>query len=235
MKIIMKFLGNTVEVNQMIVRQYVDNFIQTAKSDANKAYNLLDEEYKAKKFGSMDNFKNYLSNNLEKIQNSSISKYSAKDMDDYIQYYYIDSNDNTFLIRKPKGKENYTILLDEYTVKEKEYINSYNKLSNVQKVYNNIFIFFRIINEKEYKSAYNLLDETFKQNNFPTVAKFEEYAKSHFWNNSVITIKSIEKQGDIYTGSLKIESGFGLSAEQISKTYAIQLKENAGFVMSFGV
>ncbi len=233
----MKLLGSNISstISLETVTDYVDDFVQTAETDVNKAYELLDEEYKAKKFGTLDNFKRYISNNIEKIYNSSPKSYGGNKKADYTEYYYMDTDNDMFIIRKAENKEGYTILLDEYTVKGDDYINGYEKYTEEQKIYNNIFIFFRMINEKEYSSAYNLLDETFKTNNFDTVDKFEEYAKSNFWNDNILTITKIQKQGDIYTGFFKITSGVGIATEEKTKTFAIQLKENAEFVMSFGI
>lgn len=236
MRLITIFLGSSTSVSdQEIISNYVSDFIQISQDNVNQAYNLLDEEYRNKKFGNIENFKNYLLNNLDKMQNSALTKYGKNIKENYTEYYYMDTNNDMFIIRKAENKEDYSILLDEYTIKGDDYLNGYEKYTEEQKIYNNIFIFFRMINEKEYNSAYNLLDETFRANNFDTVDKFQEYAKNNFWNNNILTITKIQKQGDIYTGLFKIASGVGVSAAEKSKTFAIQLKENAEFVMSFGV
>ncbi len=226
---------DTVNVsNGKMLEKYLKKFCQTAEKDINKAYNLLDEEYRNKKFGNIENFKNYVSNNIDKIYNATLREFSASRKADYTEYSCIDSN-NYFFIIKEKSVGNYTILLDEYTIQTEEYIQQYNKFKDEEKVNQNISIFFRMLNEKEYNSAYKLLDETFKNNNFPTIDEFAEYIKNNFWDNNIANMVQIKKQEDVYVCTYSVRSGVSLSAQEKTKTFVMQLKEGTDFVMSFSV
>ena len=62
----------------------------------------------------------------------------------------------------------------------------------------NIQKFFEAINHQDYTYAYSKLDETFKNNNFETIAEFEAYMKKNFFGKNKLAAGKVEKQGNIY-------------------------------------
>ena len=92
---------------------YLNDYIHNMFYDVEKAYNLLDEEYRLEKFGSLDNFKIYV-NNLE-YSTYVLSRYYKKDTNGYIIFGVYDKNGNFFAF-KTKGVLQYTVYLDDYTV-----------------------------------------------------------------------------------------------------------------------
>ena len=116
-----EFLKN-YEVNEYIssyvsdedmAKIYLNDYIHNMFYDVEKAYNLLDEEYRLEKFGSLDNFKIYV-NNLE-YSTYVLSRYYKKDTNGYIIFGVYDKNGNFFAF-KTKGVLQYTVFLDDYTV-----------------------------------------------------------------------------------------------------------------------
>ena len=116
-----EFLKN-YEVNEYIAsyvsdedmaRIYLNDYIHNMFYDVEKAYNLLDEEYRVEKFGSLDNFKVY----VDSLEYSTyvLSRYYKKDIDGYIIFGVYDRNGNFFAF-KTKGVLQYTVYLDDYTV-----------------------------------------------------------------------------------------------------------------------
>lgn len=116
-----EFLKN-YEVNEYIAsyvsdedmaKIYLNDYIHNMFYDVEKAYNLLDEEYRNKKFGSLDNFKVY----VDSLEYSTyvLSRYYKKDIDGYIIFGVYDKNGNFFAF-KTKGVMQYTVYLDDYTV-----------------------------------------------------------------------------------------------------------------------
>lgn len=91
---------------------YLIDYISLIYSDINSAYNLLDETYRNKKFGSLENFKNYITSS--KFSNK-ISKYYIQTKGDYTIYGVYDSNNNLFIF-KTNGVMQYTVYFDEDTV-----------------------------------------------------------------------------------------------------------------------
>ena len=92
---------------------YLNEYIHTMYSDINKAYNLLDEEYRNKKFGNIENYRAYVSN-----LNSSSYHLDSFYIDDSKKnkiYGIYDTNGNMFIF-ETNGIMQYKVYLDDYTV-----------------------------------------------------------------------------------------------------------------------
>ena len=116
-----EFLKN-YEVNEYITsyvsdedmaKIYLNDYIYNMFYDTKKAYNLLDEEYRTKKFGTLENFENY----VDSLEYSTyvLARYYKKDINGYIIFGVYDKNGNFFAF-KTKGVLQYTVYLDENTV-----------------------------------------------------------------------------------------------------------------------
>lgn len=92
---------------------YLDDYIYRVVSNPEEAYLLLDEEYRNKKFGSVNNFKQY----AETISNTEvvIDKYLVSSSDGYTIFKIYDKNENIYIF-KTKGVMQYIVYLDETTV-----------------------------------------------------------------------------------------------------------------------
>lgn len=89
---------------------YLNDFKSYLYSNINYAYQLLNEDYRTLKFGTVDNFLNYIkSTNL----NSNIDRYSINDTKDV---YTIYTENNMKYIFKAKSVMEYEVYLDDYTV-----------------------------------------------------------------------------------------------------------------------
>lgn len=96
-----------------MARIYLNDYIQNMYSDVERAYNLLDEEYRNKKFGSLENYKNYI-NSLE-ATSYKLSTYYKHNKDGYIIFGVTDQNSNLYIF-KTNGVMQYSVFLDDYTV-----------------------------------------------------------------------------------------------------------------------
>jgi hypothetical protein len=92
---------------------YFNDYIYIMYSDINKAYSLLDEEYRDKRFGSVDNYKNYI-NSLDNL-NYTIDSFYIDDSGKNKVYGIYDTNGNIFIF-ETSGVMQYTVYLDDYTV-----------------------------------------------------------------------------------------------------------------------
>lgn len=92
---------------------YLNDYIHTMYLNEEKAYNLLDEEYKNKKFGSLDNYKNYVSS--LNYSTYEVSKYYKVSKKGYLIFGVYDTNGNFFGF-KTNGVMQYKVYLDENTV-----------------------------------------------------------------------------------------------------------------------
>ena len=151
------------------------------------------------------------------------------------EYILVDNYGTSYTVRETSIM-NYTIMLDNYTIKVDTYEEDYNKLSDENKVQSNVYIFLQMLNTKDYEHAYELLDNTFKNNNFDTLDKFEEYINQNFFNfNHNSTDVDITQEGEYYIYESTIRNNGGSAAESKKLTVIMQLLNSTDFVMSFSI
>lgn len=214
-----------------LLSTYFNKYKDDIFADLEKAYNTLDEEYRLKKFGSIDNYKTYLQERYQEIALSKIVSYKIGDKnDEYTQYVCIDNNGNYYIFKETAIMQ-YTVMLDAYTIDLPKFLEKYNNGTAQQKVALNIEKFVQAINDKSYNYAYNCLADSFKNNYFRTQEEFETYVKSNFYESNTITYNSFETQGELYTYSVTITNKE--TNEQKTKTFIMQLGEGTEFVLSF--
>lgn len=116
-----EFLKN-YEINEYIAtyvsdedmaRIYLNDYIHNMYSDIESAYNSLAVEYRNKKFGTIENYKNYVYGLT--YSSYTLSSYYKKDVSGYIIFGVYDNNGNFFAF-KTKGVMQYSVYLDDYTV-----------------------------------------------------------------------------------------------------------------------
>lgn len=220
--------------NQEISKDYINLYKRLALGSPEKLYNLLDEEYRNARFGSLDNFNQYIQNKKENIINIRLEKYQVTRKDSYTQYVCVDQNERYYIFREIAPMK-YTVILDTYTIDLPEFIDKYNNSSNEEKALLNIQRFFSAIDYQDYKYAYNKLDATFKNNNFKTQAEFESYVKKNFFTENKLLGQKVEKQGDVYLCNIAINDGTEKTTNTVTKSFVMKLKEGTEFVMSFSV
>lgn len=92
---------------------YLNEYVHNMYYDVELAYNTLDKEYRKNKFGSLDNYKNYVRS--LGYSNIKISKYYKEEKGGYIIFGIYDTNGNMYIF-KTKGVMQYSVYLDDYTV-----------------------------------------------------------------------------------------------------------------------
>ena len=222
--------------DEEMCRKYLEDFRQKELNNPEEAYSMLDEEYRNERFPTFEDYQEYLNNCREMIQYSVLSQYDVEIYEDYTEYILVDNYNNSYTIRTT-GIWEYTILLDNYTIKVDTYEEDYSKLTQSEKVQANVYIFLQMINTKDYSHAYELLDETFRNNNFDTLDKFKEYVNTNFFNYNLNTTSNVDisNEGSTYIYETKIRSGVGSAAETKNLTVIMQLKEGTDFVISFSL
>ena len=211
--------------------RYFDIFLDYLKYDTQKSYELLDTQYRQQKFGSVNEYIKYVNDN--KLKDITLKAYKVYKYTDYNQYVCIDNKDRYYIFNE-KGVMNFTTVLDTYTIDIPEFTEKYTDASDEEKVLLNIQRCFTAINDKDYKYVYNKLDNTFKANNFKTLAEFQTYIDTNFFEkNKISSANNAKKQNGIYLYDIKISDNDEISS--ITKTFVMQLKDGTDFVMSFGV
>ena len=92
---------------------YLNDYVYIMHSDIEKAYSLLDEEYRNKKFGNIDVFSNYV--NSLTYTSYKMDSYYIDNVNGYKIFGVYDKNGNLFIF-KTKGVMQYTVYLDADTV-----------------------------------------------------------------------------------------------------------------------
>ena len=214
-----------------VLKEVLNTYKRLMLANPDLAYEYLDDTYKEKKFENIDNFKNYINNNKETLAQVRLNQYSYTSYDDYNQLICVDQNEHYYIFNETEPL-NYKVMLDTYTADLPEFIEEYNKASSSKKVQLNIQKFFDAIADGDYRYAYNKLDETYKNNNFPTQAEFENYVKSTFYAKNKLGYTSDEKNGDLYIYKMVITNKEDES-QSIEKQFVVKLLEGTDFVMSF--
>lgn len=200
-----------------------------------KIYNLLNEEYRTKKFNTYENFVEYLNNNKENIEKSLIIKYNIQEFEEYKEYVCIDNFNNMIIFIEEEPME-YTVLLDEYTINDKIILNQYKNSDKKGKAQMNLEKFMHMINKKDYETAYNVLDEKFKEKYFNNIDKFIEYIKNNFFEYNEFNYEEMtEKDNNTIKIKTNINDKSYNSNDKKTKRFNIKLLENYGFNISFDI
>lgn len=105
--------SNVIISDEDMARIYLNDFINNIAYNIESSYYLLDEEYRNAKFGSIDNYINYMRN--LNYSSYSVSRYYKKEVSGYVIYGVYDQNGNFFAF-KTNGVMQYSVFLDEDTV-----------------------------------------------------------------------------------------------------------------------
>ena len=90
---------------------YLNDYRNYLKNNIDQAYELLNEEYRSKKFNNIEEFKTYV--NTININNMPVEKYNISDDKKIIDVYI---SDNDRFIFKIKNILDYEVYLDDTTV-----------------------------------------------------------------------------------------------------------------------
>lgn len=217
-----------------IVKEYMNNLKRMMLAKPELAYEHLDEEYRNKRFGSLDKFKEYIEKNKEEIKKMYIDKYLANSFEDYSQYVGKDKYNNTYIFNE-KDPLDYTILLDTYTINSNEFKQAYDESKDEYRVKLNTDKWIKMLNNRDYENAYKCLDRKFREEKFGTEEEFEEYMREKFPLHYKLSVGITEEVNGVYKQRIILQDITGESNEQIENTIIMQLKDNYEFVMSFEV
>jgi len=209
-----------------------NDYSQVLKGSIEESYNLLDEEYRNKKFNGIEEYKKYLATK-EGLDFSILKDYSVEENDGYTEYNCIDQNGNKFIFRE-KAVMEYAVMFDDYIIGTQDFLERYEATTEQGRVALNIDRFFKAINDKSYYYAYNCLSEGFRNNYFKTLEEFETYVNQNLYKDFRIEYNGVEEDAELYKCTINI---IDLEQEETStqKTIIMKLKEETDFELSFNV
>lgn len=223
--------------DETIIIDYLSKYKDAIVNNIEKAYELLDKQYREERFGSLEKYKEYVEKNKREILSYNVVKYKKEDNDNITQYICMDKNDMYYIFEE-SAIMNFSMKLDTYTIDSNEFKETYDSANEQNKISMNINKWVSMINNRDYQTAYNVLDETFRNDNFGSVEKFENYMKEMYPKYYNIIIKDVKKESNAYVAEVEIQekdcsivTGEGIYTNNI----IMQLKDNREFVMSFYV
>lgn len=92
---------------------YYNEYKNYLNDNLEKAYELVDNEYKKYKTKDFSSFKNYI--NSKKIKTGELKEYKVENNKEFV-YYIVKDNKNNVLVFKTNGILQYTVYLDNETV-----------------------------------------------------------------------------------------------------------------------
>ncbi len=246
--------------DEVTSKLYFADYIKTMLTDSEEAYQLLDEEYKEKRFSSVDEFNTYIQNNqnrfnisfqfedssseyenfneyyefISKNENFGLRNYSVEQFADYTRYICVDGFNNyyIFFVTYPGT---YTAMLDFYTIDMDEFTEKYNTSTNDVKVGMNVQKIIQAINAKDYQYIYNKLDETFRNTNYSSINMLEEYIKNNLFDTNEAEYTNFYQEGDAYIYQVNMKDAQNPDTNQRTMTIIMNLKDETDFVMSFSI
>ncbi len=236
----------SINNNKIAITLYND-FKTRVMYNTDSACKKVNQEYYQKRFESQEELKDYLENNI-KITDSEIMSYKAKEYDNN-RFYFISDKDNKIYIFQVTDLNSYTVMLDDYTIDIEEKIiaeqNNNNLNSEEEKIERFINKIERAINEKNYNYLYNNLNEKFKENNYKSKEKLQEYLEENFYENTSLELKSyknlVEENGIYVIEAYVTDKSEDINWEAETEfefaivTFMLHLNEDGSFEYSFSI
>ncbi len=221
-------------VQEDIAKEYFNLYKYIILADSKIAYNYLEEEYKEKRFGSLQSFKEYVNNNKDIFETMRIEKYEIIRNEDNTEYVCTDQYNNIYIFYE-KSTLDYNVILDMYTLDIPQLNEKYDEANEKGKCILNIEKVKQALNSGDYKYIYGKLNEQFKNKNYSTLSTFENYMKSNLNKYNKIEYKEFKNEGETYIYNVELTDLLGKTDKTINMQILMQLKDDRDFVMSFSI
>ena len=227
------YFSYTVMQENDIMLKYFSYYKRLMQENPDMAYLLLDEEYRNKRFGSVEEFKNYVSKNQEEIQTYVAKEYEVNNLEDGTEYICQDQYKHSYIF-KVSAVMQFQVKLDTYTIESEEVKQRYQNADERRKVEMNVDKWIQMLNYRDYKAAYAVLDESFKAQYFQTVEWFEEYMRGKFPYYYGLNLSDYSNEAGLYIQKILLTDITAKIKMTVPETIVMKLTDD-GFVMSFRV
>lgn len=230
-----QYTGSVVTV-QSVPQEYFNNYKDMCLVFQNIAYDKMSNEYKNKRFETLENFQKFIKSNNNEIRKSIFTKYLVNTYSDYTEYVCQDQYENLYIFKVKDNLLDYTVELDTYTLDNETFNEKYNSSNTQYKVMMNVDKVRQMMNARDYRTMFNYLDETFRTTYFENnVDKFEEYMKYHFSSHYNFEFGDYSEDSGISIQEVTIKDMNENNSGDISERFYMQLKDGTEFVMSFNI
>lgn len=192
-------------------------------------FNYFDKEYREQRFETYNTFKDYVENNREYLKNITLKGYKISD--DGKNITLRDNRGNDYIVNIESTTQ-FKYKIDDGIVLSDEQKEEYSKLKEKEKVKFNIKRWISMLNYKEYKLAYNFLDETFKEENYSTLEKFQTAMEEKYPNKYDKVSINLKEEGNVYIAEIQMS----VDEEEFTDKYMtifIKLGKDTDFTLSF--
>lgn len=213
-----------------ILDEYFSYYKNFVLKQPEKAFDLLDSEYKKIRFNnSVDMYKEYLTNiDLERVYPENFILDYKENCKEYV---VIDKNGLYYIIDEIKPM-NISFKLDTYSIMSEKFKETYDKGTDSERVTLNIDKWLKMIQNKDYYNAYNTLDETFRNTNFVNINNFKQYIDQNYGEQFEYEMETTKEYStNIYIQTVKISQ----NGEEKEFNFVIKLLEDRKFILSFQI
>ena len=219
--------------DQQIATEYFEAYKFLTLANPKYTYEKMSEQYRNRRFGSLQNYVEYVKNNYDDFKNMIAQKYLTNYNGKYTQYVIQDQNQNYYIFDILDALE-YNVSLDNYTIDTEKFKATYANVDSKKRVQMNIDKFFQMINRQDYRTSYNVLSDEFKANKLKTQLQFENVIKNNLFKYNKISFLEYKDLGsNTYSFNIKLTDLIEKKGGEVKMTIIMQLKENTDFVMSF--
>ena len=219
--------------DEYVCTYYFEKYKTQLNNDVESLYNSLDKQYREKRFGTLEEYKNYVKNNKEDLLSSTLAGYGYNELENYGQYICKDQYNNIYFFKQELINQ-YTLTLDTYTLEQPKFNETYNASTNQEKIIMNINKFFEMINTKDYKAAYETLSTNYKETYFKTQSDFENYIKQKLFSHNEVKYNTFsDKISGIFIYNVTVLDKS--SDRKIEMNFAIELLQSIEYKLSFEV
>ena len=219
---------------EKIAKEYFGIYKRILLTKPDIIYNYLQDDYKNKRFGNIDAFKQYENDNEDEIYKLQLAKYSVNEKGDYTEIVCMDQYQN-FYVFNETNVMNLEIKLDSYTLVSDKFKTKYDSSNNQQKVAMNIDKWIQMLNTRDYENAYNVLDESFRKSNWQSVQDFEADMRKKLPLHYTAEYTTYSNENSTYVQTIKLNDISQEDEDTITINVIMQLKDNYEFVMSFSI
>ena len=226
-------IGNVHVTDRDVAVDYFNNYKYKMLNNLEDAYMMLDENYKKERFADINEYKQYINENIQYLREIQPEEYLYNEYEDYNEYVCKDQYENLYIFKETAIMD-YTIQLDTYTIMTDKFMSEYTQGNENKKVIMNIDKFIQMINNYDYKSAYEVLNDTFKENNFKDLDSFKQYMQNTYYRYNDITLGEYTEQNEVYVYKTTITNKEN-SEETKDMNFVMKLNNGTDFELSFEI
>lgn len=220
--------------------QYCNYFLNDVILDFNRAYNMLDENYKQKRFkNDIYEFAKYIKENYD-IKDKNEGEYilffedcSLKENGEITEYLSEISSTSSYIF-KEEYSNIFKVLLDRYTIETEVAKQKYNNLTTEEKIKYNCHNIIHSLGTQYYEYSYEHLKPSIKEEKYKTMEQYKNYIlQNHLKGYEILENETVQANNESYVYYAELKKM--RSNDKKSLEITMNLKENMDFEMSFEI